>query len=85
MGHFFLAFGIQICSSELTPHEQRDKVIFLVPDICTQKEIFLNHNFFPGFEGTHRCSICKYTPKQARPKLTKHLTQGGCMLQPRLS
>jgi hypothetical protein len=40
-----------ICSSELTPHEQRDKVLFLLPDICTPKENNLNQNSFLGSKG----------------------------------
>jgi hypothetical protein len=58
MGHFFLGFDVRICSSELT----HMKMIFLLPDMCTPKENnfdFLNQNLFPGFEGTHGCSMCK--------------------------
>ena len=38
-GSFFSGvWHTYISSSELTPHEQRDKAIFLLPNICTPKE-----------------------------------------------
>ena len=45
---FFLEFDIHyiyICWNELTPHEQPDEIIFLLPDICTPKENIFQPKF----------------------------------------
>jgi hypothetical protein len=36
---------IYICWNELTPHEQPDEIIFLLPDICTPKENIFQPKF----------------------------------------